>query len=145
MSMVLPSLDELKAQARRLRTTLEAGGTAVSHSKSLELIARQHGFADWNTLYAKAGNQPPRRAWNPGDRVSGSYLGQAFKGEVLGLEAMTSAHGLYRITIRFDEPVDVVTFDSFSALRQRVTATIDEEGVSPSKTSNGRPHMVLHG
>ena len=44
-----------------------------------------------------------------------------------------------------DDPVDVVTFDSFSAFRQRVTATIDEHGVSPSKTSNGRPHMVLNG
>lgn len=143
MSTRLPPLEELKAQARRLRSSLEASGTSVSHSKSLELVARQYGYADWNTLYAKAGNEPPRRTWNPGERVSGSYLGQAFAGTVVGLEAMTSSPGLYKITVVFDEPVDVVTFDSFSAFRKRVTATIGEDGISPSKTSNGRPHMVL--
>jgi hypothetical protein len=145
MSLRLPSLDELKAQARRLRATLEAGGGAVSHSKSLELIAKQYGFADWNTLYAKVGNEPPRPSWSTGDRVSGCYLGQAFEGTVIGLDALTSNPGHFRITVVFDEPVDVVTFDSFSAFRRRVTATVNEHGVSPSKTSDGRPHMVLNG
>jgi hypothetical protein len=145
MSSRLPSLDILKGQARRLRSTLEAGGTSVSHSRSLELIARQYGFADWNTLYAMVGNEPPRPTWGPGDRVSGCYLGQEFEGTVLGIDTMTANPGHYRITVVFDEPVDVVTFDSFSAFRRRVTATVDEHGISPSKTSNGRPHMVLNG
>jgi hypothetical protein len=39
--------------------------------------------------------------------------------------------------------VDVVTFASFSALRRRINAQVDEQGVSPRKTSNGLPHLVL--
>ena len=34
--------------------------------------------------------------------------------------------GYVTITVDFDEPVDVVEFESFSAFRKRVTATIDE-------------------
>ena len=49
----------------------------------------------------------------------------------------------FRITLHFDEPVDVVTFDSFSAYRQRVTGTIDSTGRTAEKTSDGRPHMEL--
>lgn len=138
----LPSLDELKDQARRLRKSLADAGTAVGHSRSLELVARQYGYADWNTLHAAVGNAPPRR-FLPGERVSGRYLGQPFTGEILGLEALTSAPGRSRITLHFDEPVDVVTFASFSAFRRRVSATIDEDGVSPARTSNGQPHLVL--
>lgn len=145
MATRLPSLDELKAQARRLRTSLAAAGNDITHSQSLELIARQHGLADWNTLHAKVGNQPQKRAFAVGDRVSGSYLGKRFSGTVLALAAATSHPGYYTITVDFDEAVDVVEFESFSALRKRVTATVDEAGVSPSKTSNGRPHMVLEG
>jgi hypothetical protein len=51
--------------------------------------------------------------------------------------------GLHKLTIHFDEPVDVVTFESFSAFRQRVSAQIDENGVSPRRTSNGLPQLVL--
>jgi len=145
MATRLPSLDELKGQARRLRTSLATAGNDITHSRSLELIAQQYGFADWNTLYAKVGNEPPKRAWAVGDRVSGSYLGKRFSGTVLALKAATSYPGYYTITVDFDEAVDVVDFESFSALRKRVTATIDEQGISPSKTSNGRPHMVLEG
>ena len=145
MATRLPSLDELKAQARRLRSSLAEAGSDISHSKSLELVAKQLGFADWNTLYAKVGNEPPRKSFSVGDRVSGSYLGQRFAGTVLALRAATSHPGYYTITVDFDEAVDVVEFESFSAMRKRVTATIDETGVSPSKTSNGRPHMVLEG
>ncbi len=45
--------------------------------------------------------------------------------------------------MKFDEPVDVVTFESFSAFRQRVTATVDETGRTIEKTSNGRPQLEL--
>ena len=141
----LPSLDALKDQAKRLRARFADEGQALSHSRALELIAAQYGFRDWNTLHAAAGNRPPFNPWMLGSRVRGHYLGQPFDAEGLGVQALTSQPGHYRMVLHFDEPVDVVTFDSFSALRQRVTATIDEEGVSPSKTSNGRPHMVLHG
>ena len=48
-----------------------------------------------------------------------------------------------RLTLKFDEPVDVVTFDSFSAFRHRVNCVVDETGRSREKTSDGRPHMEL--
>lgn len=139
----LPSLDALKDQARRLRTRLAAEGETIGHSRSLELIAAQYGFRDWNTLHASVGNRPPFNPWMLGSWVKGRYLGQAFEGEILSVQALTAQPGRYRLTMKFDEPIDVVTFESFSAFRQRVTATVDETGRTIEKTSNGLPQLEL--
>ncbi len=139
----MPSLDTIKDQAKRLRARLRDEGNEISHSKALELVATQYGFRDWNTLAAKAGNREPLNPWMLGSHVSGQYLGQPFRAEIISVQAMTSAPGRYRITFNFEEPVDVVTFDSFSAFRHRVTCTIGEDGRTVEKTSNGRPHMEL--
>jgi hypothetical protein len=139
----LPSLDALKDQAKRLRDTLGRQGTAINHSRSLELIAGQHGFRDWNTLMGTIGNRPPARSYNIGDQVIGHYLGQMFTGRIIGVQSLTTAHGRTRVTFDFDEPVDVITFEGWSAYRKRVTCTLDEEGRTVEKTSNGVPHMVL--
>ena len=138
--MTLPNIDELKSQAKRLRTALPtAGGQALSHSAALELVAKQYGYRDWNTLHAAAGNGP-KVLLSLGDRVSGSYLKQPFAGEVVAIAA-AGPHGHIKLAIQFDEPVDVVTFDSFSAYRSRVNCTVDENGVSLAKTSDGEPHI----
>ncbi|MEY8843022.1 glyoxalase superfamily protein, partial [Cribrihabitans sp. XS_ASV171] len=71
----------LKEQARRLREGLRAAGQPVTQSQALELLARQHGARDWNTLRARAGNRLILRV---GDRVSGRYLGQPFTAELRG-------------------------------------------------------------
>ena len=126
-STTLPSLDALKDQAKRLRTRLASEGETIGHSRSLELIAAQYGYRDWNTLHAAVGNRPPFNPWMLGARVKGRYLGQAFEGEVLSVQALTAQPGRYRLTMKFDEPVDVVTFESFSAFRQRVTATVEKD------------------
>ena len=140
----LPSLEDLKDQAKRLRDALARQGTIVNHSKSLELVAGQYGFRDWNTLHAKIGNMPPPgRVLAIGDRVSGQYLGQKFVGTVIAIKMLTSAYGMSRVTFDFDEAVDVITFESWSAYRKRVTCTLDEDGRTLEKTSNGVPHMVL--
>lgn len=89
----LPSLDALKDQARRLRTRLAAEGETIGHSRSLELIAAQYGFRDWNTLHAAVGNRPPFNPWMLGSRVKGRYLGQAFEGEILSVQALTAQWG----------------------------------------------------
>lgn len=136
----LPSIETLKLQAKRLRSDLMNDGPPIGHSRSLELLAHQYGYRDWNTLYAKAGNRPPRCPVAPGDRVAGHYLCQAFEGEVTGVQN-TGQAGRYRVTIRFDEPVDVVTFKSFSNLRRQVTCTIDDTGKTAEKTSNGLPQL----
>ena len=48
-----------------------------------------------------------------------------------------------RIVLQFDEPVDVVTFESFSAYRSRISAVINPEGVTVEKTSDGQPQLVM--
>jgi hypothetical protein len=139
-----PTIEELKSQAKRLRQAMDARGAPVAHSAALELIAQQHGVRDWNTLAALASkpNSEPVAAISVGARVRGHYLNQPFTGKVLALAELPGG-GLHKITIHFDEPVDVVTFDSFSAFRQRINAQIDGNGISPRKTSNGIPHLVL--
>ncbi len=139
----LPSLDDLKDQAKRLRDTLGRQGTAINHSKALELIAGQYGFRDWNTLMAAVGNRPHVRSYSIGDQVIGHYLGQMFTGTIIAVQTLIHAPGRYRVTFDFDEAVDVITFESWSAFRKRVTCTLDEEGRTAEKTSDGRPHMVL--
>jgi hypothetical protein len=141
-SRSLPTLENLKDQAKRLRTTLSASGTVLSHGRALELLAHQHGYKDWNTLHAAIGNRPPPSPVAVGDHVRGHYLGQAFEGEVIGLQHMEPSDK-YRVTLKFDEPVDVVTFQSFSAYRSRVSCTIDRKGTTVERTSDGRPHLEL--
>lgn len=47
-----PSIDDAKAMARRLRAAMDARGLAATHSDTLELVAAQLGFRDWNTTSA---------------------------------------------------------------------------------------------
>ena len=138
----LPSLDALKDQAKRLRDALARQGTQINHSKSLELIAGQYGFRDWNTLHAKVGNMPPKRALALGDTASGRYLGKRFTGKVIAVQRMTSGN-MTRVTFDFDEPVNVSQFESFAVMRKRVVCTLDEDGKTVEKTSNGAPHVEL--
>ncbi|EFO29406.1 conserved hypothetical protein [Roseibium sp. TrichSKD4] len=140
--MSLPRLDDAKAQAKRLRTQLQADGTAISHSKSLELIASQFGYRDWNTFHAAAGNQSESE-FALGEKVSGKYLGHVFTGTVISLETI-NGQGWKRIGIDFDTPMDVVTFDSFSSFRKRIHGTIGPDGHTKEKTSDGQPHLQLN-
>ena len=72
-------------------------GVPVGHSRSLELLAHQYGYRDWNTLHARAGNQPARSPVAPGDRVAGHYLGQSFDGMVTGGGAYGDSGPLSRV------------------------------------------------
>jgi hypothetical protein len=141
-SLPLPSIETLKDQAKRLRAKLETEGKPIGHSQSLELLAYQYGYKDWNTLHAAIGNRPPPCPVALGAPVRGHYLGQAFEGAVIGVQVLTPPDR-FRITLVFDEPVDVVTFESFSAFRKRVSCVIDRQGVTTEKTSDGRPHLQL--
>ena len=140
-SLDIPTAISLKAEAKALREEHARAGTPLSQGAALEAIARRHGYRDWNTARASL----PERYATPvdvGGRVRGTYLGQNFVGTVLGLELQTTAQ-LYKVTVLFDEPVDVVRSELFSAFRQRVTATVDLRGVSPAQTGDGRPQMRL--
>lgn len=132
---------DLKAEARDWRAAQAGDGNTVTHSQALEMVSRFHGFRDWNTANAIL---PDTRAplFAVGQRVEGIYLKQAFSGTIIGVAALSSSD-LFRLTVQFDEPVDVVTFESFSAFRQRVDVTVNREGISPSRTSDGQPHMTV--
>ena len=134
------TLDDAKAHAKALRVALQAQGTVIGHAQALELIARQHGAKDWNTLHARLalGNAPAALAL--GDRVKGRYLGHPFLGKIIGLSGPSSHR---HIEIRFDQPVDVVAFESFSNLRRQIRATIDEHGRSHRHTSDAAPQLVV--
>ena len=137
----VPPIKELKQQAKRLRDRLAQDGDFISHNEALELVAHQQGHRDWNTLYAAIGNRPPVQAFIPGARVAGRYLSQPFTGEILGVTRLTGDR--LRLTLAFDEAVDVVRFDSFSAFRQRVSCVVNKYGESAEKTSDGAPQMIV--
>tara|TARA_R110002094_G_scaffold47041_12_gene58627 strand:- start:870 stop:1346 length:477 start_codon:yes stop_codon:yes gene_type:complete len=140
MTQSIPSRDVLKAQAKRLRGDLAAHGQNLSHAQALETIAHQWGARDWNTLVAAASNAHP--GWSPGQKVAGRYLGHPFTGQIKA--ARQASSGFWSLTLRFDEAIDVVTSDLFSSFRRQVNTTVNSDGHSPQKTSDGQPHMVLH-
>lgn len=127
-----------KAEAKDLRTRLAKAGTQITHGEALNRVARAAGFGDWNALSA---NLPDDALPVAGDRVTGRYLGQAFTARVVS--ANPARAGWTRIALHLDEPVDVVTFEGFSALRQRVTGTIGPKRHTAETTSDGQPHIVL--
>ncbi len=44
---------DIKAMAKSLRASLATRSVLLSHGGCLEIVAKQFGFADWNTLAAK--------------------------------------------------------------------------------------------
>ena len=54
----MPTINQAKAMAKRLRAALAAQNIDVSHSATLELVAAELGHADWNTASAKLEAEP---------------------------------------------------------------------------------------
>lgn len=140
MTGIIPSIEQAKTQAKALRAALMAEGREITHAQALELVAKTHGYKDWNTLCGLAGNRPRPPALL-GQIVEGRYLDQPFLGEVVGLRELSE--GRYEIELHLDEPVDVVTFDSFSNFRRRIRKVVGPSGRSFDTTSDGKPHLVL--
>ncbi|MEM8732159.1 MAG: glyoxalase superfamily protein [Pseudomonadota bacterium] len=140
MTTPLPSSAQAKDMARRLRVELTEKGTPIGHAKALELVARNHGFRDWNTMSAAIGKGVPE-AWNAGKRVSGRYLGQRFDAVVVAVSTLRP--GWHRIELDLDEAVDVITFDGLSNFRKRIRGVIGPKGHALEKTSDGQPHLQI--
>ena len=139
---MIPTIEVLKTQAKDLRARATTD-SPISHAQALEQVAHGYGYRDWNTLRAAAAQVIRNIPVVEGDRVQGLYLGQPFEATVL--QVIPQEEGdMFRITMHFDEAVDVVTHKSFSNFRQRVTGNIDVRGQSREKTSNGQPQIVLH-
>lgn len=134
------SIDQAKQQARDMRAEAKLSGAPISHAQALEAVAHQSGFRDWNNLHTHLGNQPPID-WELGGLVEGKYLSQPFEAQIIKIAQISP--GWHRITFELDEPIDVVTFDSFSHYRRRITTTIGPLGETVYKTSDGVPQMVV--
>jgi hypothetical protein len=140
--MTTNSATPYKDQAKRLRAALAEDGIAVSHSRALELVASQHGARDWNTLAAVPA-RPSAIPFSVGDHVEGSFNGMPARGRIFGLE-QTIKPDLWRVTIAFDPPVDVVTSKLFSSERRRITMVIGPDGRSRRLTGTETGVMALH-
>lgn len=138
----LPDRSTIKLQAKRLRQSLETEGTSISHAEALELVAKQFGFRDWNTMSARISNAT-RNELQVGHRVTGRYLGHAFSGILLGLQTLSG--GRRQVAVRLDEPIDVVKSRWFSSYRRRITGTLEKNGTSYARTSDGQPVLALDG
>lgn len=122
------SQSAFKDHARRLRTALREDGIEISHSKALELVARQHGTRDWNVLAARP-DASEALPFAIGDAVAGTFNGKPARGHVHAL-ARTIKPDLWRMTVTFDPPVDVVASPHFSAERRRVELVVGKDGKS---------------
>lgn len=138
--MTLPTLTTIKASAKRLRQEAATRGDAMSHAEALEHLAHEHGHKDWNTFKAAIDRAEPE-AWPTGAQVTGRYLSQGFRATVARSEEVRP--GWTRLWLELDEAVDVVTFDSFSNMRKRITGVVGPAGTSAERTSDGTPHLIL--
>jgi hypothetical protein len=57
---------DAKVMAKSLRDSLTARSVLLSHSQCLEIVAKQLGFADWNTLSGKSGMEAGHSARREG-------------------------------------------------------------------------------
>lgn len=143
LQMSQTSLDALKKQAKALRQSLAQTGHEITHAQSLELLAKQHGHRDWNTLHASIGNTPAPII-QLGQRVAGRYLGKPFAGTLIRVSDI--GHGArYQLTVRFDDPVNISKFASMEINRRQVNATVNRDGTTTEHTSDGTPHMQITG
>ena len=141
LSRQQPNLPNLKAEARRYRAAKQIHGYEVSHSRALELVARRHGFFDWNTAAAHGKSIPAPREFPAGTHVRGRYLGHEFEGRVVSSAQLSIDE--VQISLELWVPVDVVASDRFSAFRKRVSGIIGPDGCSREHLSNGVPQLEL--
>lgn len=84
-----PQSPDPKAMAKRLRLSLAAAGTNISHSQALEFVAHQWGSRDWNTFAATVEAAPLASAGDPTEsipvlRIFDAPRAFSFYGDYLG-------------------------------------------------------------
>lgn len=57
--MTMRDFRDAKLMAKSLRAAMETRQVPLSHSESLEIVARQFGYDDWNVLAARIGEAEP--------------------------------------------------------------------------------------
>lgn len=137
-----------KHQARRLRLALSEEGISISHSKALDLVARQSGTRDWNTLAAngtKAMSVPVRDDTAPfrvGQRITGMFFTTPFDARIIAVEE-TIKPELWRITLQFDPAIDVSVSPNLSIRRRRYTIVVGADGRSRRLTGTETGGIAL--
>ena len=117
---------QAKAMAAALRECLATRSLSVSHSECLEIVARQFGFHDWNTLASKIRLETvPHEAGTGAVRLEPPI-------PVLRVTSMEAAKEFYVDFLRFgfdwgyDEPPEVSTYAQVS--RDGVQLHLSTEG-----------------
>ena len=139
---------DYKTHAKRLRDALAAEGVSLSHGKALDIVARQNGARDWNTLSASANGKttpeaPSASPFAVGDHVEGAFNGSPASGRVIGV-AETIKPDLWRVTVKFSPAVDASTSENFRAERTRVEMVVGADGRSRRLTGTETGVMALH-
>jgi hypothetical protein len=138
---LLPTHSEVKHRAKTLRAHRQAAGHAMTHAQALERISRRQGYRDWNTLSAAITSIRGASCLPGGDSVSGQYMGKAFEAHILKIGV--TPEGETRLTLRFDEAIDVVEHQGFSAFRKQINCSVSRDGHSTARLSDGTPHVAL--
>ena len=139
--MFVTTKDGLKAQAKRLRTLMTEAGVPISHSEALDGVASLYGRRHWPELSAHCRGEG--LALLPRQRVRGTYMNQAFKGEVRSIEA-TLKDKVYRVCLNFDQPMDVATSAHFQAPRQRnIVFFINDKGEGVNRLGKSDPRHSI--
>ncbi|WP_417270061.1 glyoxalase superfamily protein [Celeribacter sp.] len=141
MNAPLPTARQAKELAKRLRMKLADDGTEIGHGASLEMIAHQHGFRDWNTMSAALAGGPSHD-WPIGAKVSGTYLSQPFTATVMSRTTVRA--DWVRLELHLDEAIDVVASSRFSNFRRRIFGVVGPKGHSEERTSDGQPQLQLN-
>ncbi len=111
---------DAKAMAKTLRQLLAERGWNLSHSESLELVAKQFGVPNWNVLAARIEQaQPGGPEWELPDGwlVTGQTDQKLFR---LGVDPATPGAAL--IESRFSRNSGVELRDQFAAFMQSISA-----------------------
>lgn len=138
----LPSSYILKKMAMRYRAARSKQGVVISHARALELVAKWHGYRDWNTVSAILNNTSPPDQYESGAKVEGRYLDRPFTGRILTSTPLDAVK--IRLSLELDSPIDVVASEHFSAFRKRITGVVGSDGRSEEVLSNGAPQLVLN-
>jgi hypothetical protein len=111
---------DAKTMAKTLREALAARNVSISHSECLELVARQFGLTDWNTLAARivATNDTNRVLPLPRGWVVTSHTD--LKNYRAGLDP--SARGMALIESKLARESGVDLSDNYAVLMQSIVA-----------------------
>lgn len=80
-----------------------------------------------------------------GDRVAGTYLGHPFAGKVVDIRFPEGGGSERTYTVHTDAPINVSAFESMTMFRQRITATLDQDGESIDHKGRRNGIMKLTG